>query len=102
MPTRSGNKVSALRAKLAERQTVLDQVRAVLPARLAVAVVTAGVDQGRLTIGVAGAVWASRLRYLTDAVRQQLGDALGTHIMTVKVRIVPPAPAPDASPRTAV
>ena len=71
---------------------MVEQVRAALPARLAMAVVSSGVEQGRLTIGVAGAVWASRLRYLTEYVRKRVGNSLGIAILSVRVRVVPPVP----------
>src|SRR6266404_2508215 len=87
--SRTGNKLSALKVRSQERSLVLDQVRAALPARLAQAVVSAGIEQGRLTIGVAGAVWASRLRYLTESVRKGVGRS-GIPILTVRVRVVPP------------
>jgi hypothetical protein len=86
-----GNRLNALKNRSAERSRVVDQVRAALPARLAEAVVSAGVDQGRLTVGVVGAVWASRLRYTTDVLRKRLGETLGIAIVTVKIKIVPPA-----------
>ena len=66
------------------------QVRAALPARLGEAVVSAGVDQGRLTLGVVGAHWASRLRYSTDIIRKRVGGALGAEIHSVRIRVVPP------------
>jgi hypothetical protein len=69
---------------------VVEQVRAALPARLAEAVASAGIEQGRLTIGVVGAHWASRLRYLTESVRQRVGSSTGTPILSVKVKVVPP------------
>ena len=69
---------------------VVEQVRAALPARLAEAVASAGIEQGRLTIGVVGAHWASRLRYLTESVRQRVGSSMGTPILSVKVKVVPP------------
>src|SRR3979490_1013846 len=62
--SRTGNKLTALKMRSQERALVVEQVRAALPAKLALAVVSAGVDQGRLTIGVLGGVWASRLRSL--------------------------------------
>jgi hypothetical protein len=91
--SRTGNKLTALKKRSQQRAQVLEQVRAALPARLAEAVVSAGIDQGRLTIGVTGAVWASRLRYLTESIRQRVAGATGTPILTVKVRVVPPPPA---------
>jgi Dna[CI] antecedent, DciA len=70
---------------------VVEQVRAALPARLALAVASAGVDQGRLTIGVVGAVWASRIRYFTDAVRKGVSGSLGVEILVIRIRVVPPS-----------
>jgi len=70
---------------------VVEQVRAALPARLALAVASAGVDQGRLTIGVVGAVWASRIRYFTDAVRKGVSGSLGIEILVIRIRVVPPS-----------
>jgi len=69
---------------------VVEQVRAALPARLAQSVVSAGIDSGKLTIGVVGAVWASRLRYLTEVLRKRVGGTMGTAILSVKIRVVPP------------
>ena len=69
---------------------VVEQVRAALPARLALAVASAGVDQGRLTIGVVGAVWATRLRYMTEPVRKRVASSMGISILSVKVRVVQP------------
>ena len=88
--SRTGNKLTALKKRSRERSLVIEQVRAALPARLALAVASAGIDQGRLTIGVVGAHWASRLRYLTDSVRKRVGNSTGTVILSVKVRVVPP------------
>ena len=84
----------------------MEQVRAVVPERLARAVISAGIEQGRLTIGVAGAVWASRLRYLTESVRKRVGSSMKIAIVSVKIRVVPPAaqggpltPGPRPPPR---
>jgi hypothetical protein len=89
----AGKKLSALKARALDRTVVLEQVRAALPARLAEAVASAGLDQGRLTIGVDGAAWASRLRYLTEPLRKSVSEASGTAIVSVRVRVVPPPPA---------
>jgi hypothetical protein len=88
--SRTGNKLAALKTRSLERSLVVEQVRAALPTRLAEAVVSAGLDQGRLTIGVVGAVWASRLRYLTDSIRKRVGSSIGIPVLSVKVRVVPP------------
>jgi hypothetical protein len=88
--SRTGNKLTALKTRSLERALVVEQVRAALPSRLAEAVVSAGLEQGRLTIGVVGAVWASRLRYLTDSIRKRVGSSMGIAVLSVKVRVVPP------------
>jgi hypothetical protein len=90
--SRTGNKLTALKVRSKERSLVVEQVRAALPARLAQAVASAGIEQGRLTIGVVGAVWASRLRYLTESVRTRVAAAAGVAIVNVRVRVVPPRP----------
>jgi hypothetical protein len=88
--SRTGNKLTALKTRSQERSRVLEQVRAVLPARLAQAIASAGIEQGRLTIGVVGAVWASRLRYMTEPVKKHVAGSLGLTILSVKIRVVPP------------
>jgi hypothetical protein len=88
--SRTGNKLTALKRRSRERSLVVEQVRAALPARLALAVASAGIEQGRLTIGVVGAHWASRLRYLTESVRREVGSSTGTAILSVKIRVLPP------------
>src|SRR5271166_2379624 len=75
-----------LSARLAARSQVLDEVRSALPAKLAGHVISAGIDQGRLTIGVSGAVWASRLRYLTHGLRKSVGKTMAISILTVRIR----------------
>jgi hypothetical protein len=91
--SRTGNKLTALKKQSQQRAQVLEQVREALPARLAETVVSAGLDQGRLTIGVVGSVWASRLRYLTESIRKRVASSTATTILSVKVRVVPPPPA---------
>ena len=88
--SRTGNRLTALRTRSQERSRVLEQVRAALPTRLAQAVASAGIEQGRLTIGVVGAVWASRLRYTTESVRKHIAGTTGTAIVSVKIKVVPP------------
>jgi hypothetical protein len=90
--SRSGNKLSTLKKRSADRAGVLVLVRAALPPRLAVAVVSAGVDGGRLTIGVDGAAWASRIRYFSDSARKAVGAALGIEPPSIRIRVVPPNP----------
>lgn len=90
--SRTGNKLTALKARSLERSLVVEQVRAALPAQLALAVASAGIEQGRLTIGVVGAVWASRLRYLTESIRTRVAASTGIAVVSVRVRVVPPLP----------
>jgi hypothetical protein len=87
---RGGKRLSLLKDRRAERAQIVDQVRSALPARLAESVVSAGLEQGRLTIGVAGAVWASRLRYSTEAIRTRVAKALAKDVLVVRIRVVPP------------
>ena len=88
---RGGKRLSRLVDQAAERSQSVEQVRAALPARLAQSVASAGLDGGRLTIGVVGAVWASRLRYSSDAIRKRVAKSLGKEVLTVRIRVVPPA-----------
>jgi hypothetical protein len=87
---RGGKRLSLLNVRSSERSQVLAQVRAALPPKLQDAVVSAGLEQGRLTIGVVGAQWASRLRYSTEVIRTRLAGSSGTAIQTIRIRVVPP------------
>jgi hypothetical protein len=78
-----------LSSRLEQRSQVLEQVRSALPPKLAGQVLSAGIDQGRLSIGVSSAVWASRLRYSTAILRKSVGDSLKINILRVQIRIVP-------------
>jgi hypothetical protein len=89
---RGGKRLSRLVDQAAERSQIVEQVRAALPVRLARSVVSAGLDGGRLTIGVVGAVWASRLRYSTDTIAKRVAKSLGKDVLTVRIRVVPPLP----------
>jgi Dna[CI] antecedent, DciA len=86
---RVGGRLVGLNRRVRERSRVLEEVRASLPARLAQAVISAGVEEGRLTIGVVGSVWASRIRYFSEATRLTLSERLGTQLLVVRVRVVP-------------
>ena len=87
---RGGKRLSRLVDEAAERAQIVEQVRAALPARLAQSVASAGLEGGRLTIGVVGAVWASRLRYSSDVIRRRVVKSLDKEILTVRIRVVPP------------
>ena len=85
------NKLKRLAERLDERATVLAVVHRNLPARLAAQVASAGLEKGRLTLGVRGGAWGSRLRYVTGELRGAVGKALGTDIISVRIRVLPPA-----------
>jgi hypothetical protein len=86
---KSNGRLAGLNARSKHRSKVLDEVRAALPSRLAQAVVSAGVEEGRLTIGVVGSVWASRIRYASEATRVTLNEKLGIQLLSVRIRVVP-------------
>lgn len=85
-----GKTLAALRLKSQQRSLVLEQVCAALPERLARAVVSAGIDHGTLSIGVAGAVWATRLRFLAETLRKRVGESTGIDVLSVRVRVAAP------------
>jgi hypothetical protein len=87
---RGTKKLSQLTQRANQRAKVLVEVRSALPERLAESVVSAGLEEGRLSVGVAGAVWASRVRYHLPAVRARLQTALGLDVISVRMRVVPP------------
>lgn len=84
-----GKRLSSLAARIAARSTTLEHVCAALPAELAQAVVSAGLEEGTLTIAVASAAWAARLRYSADSLRSPVGDALGAQIDGVRIKVIP-------------
>lgn len=87
----SGPRLAALKARSQARARILEHVRAALPTPLAATVVSAGLEHGRLSVGVAGAVWATRLRYVTDTLRTQVSAATGLEVQSVRIRVVPPS-----------
>jgi hypothetical protein len=87
-----GGRLRSLKERSRKRSQTLTQVLAALPSKLAATVTTAGIEHGRLTIGVSGAAWASRLRYVTEVLRQRVGDAMGIEIRTVRIKVVHPDP----------
>lgn len=86
-----GKKLRELTQRLSERATILALVRCNLPPKLAPRVHTAGLENGRLTLGVNGAAWASRLRYVTADLRRAVGNSVGVEIVSVRIRVLPPA-----------
>ncbi len=83
-------RLSALKVRADERTVALEHVCRALPPHLAETVVSAGLERGRLTIGVSGAVWAARLRYLTDTLALRVGSSMGIDVQSVRIRVVPP------------
>jgi hypothetical protein len=87
-----GKRLSDLKTKAQARTRAFEHVCAALPPPLARTVVSAGLEHGQLTIGVAGAAWAARLRYVTEALRVQVGSSMSVDIQKVRIRVVPPRP----------
>lgn len=88
----SSGRLTSLRARSRDRSEVLAHVRAALPAELAGPVLTAGIENGRLTVGVSGGAWAARLRYRTEVLRKCVAGTLGREIHSVRIKVVQPGP----------
>lgn len=86
------SKLKALKTRVQLRSQVLECVRSSLPAKLAKQVISAGVEQGTLKVGVSGAVWASRIRYFADELRKSIEESSKKPVLTIKIRVIPPAP----------
>jgi hypothetical protein len=85
-----GKPLSALRSRSRARLETLDHVRAALSPTLAATVVTAGLEGGALTLGVAGSHWASRLRYSSEALRTQVSQTMAVPVLKVRIKVIPP------------
>ena len=85
-----GKRLADIKRRTGERAMVLREVRSALPRELAQAVFSAGILEGKLTLGVTSAAFASRLRYVTQELRQRLGESRGVDIQPVRIRVVPP------------
>jgi hypothetical protein len=81
-------RLKGLQARSRERGDVLAQVRAALPTEFEGTVITAGIEEGRLIVGVSGGAWASRLRYRSQALRERVAGALGREIHSVRIKVV--------------
>jgi hypothetical protein len=86
-----GKRLASLQRRAGERTSILTQVKTALIPKLAAVVSTAGLEEGRLTIGVTSAAWASRLRYSTEAIRKRVAQSSGIDIQRVRIRVVPPS-----------
>jgi hypothetical protein len=85
-----GKRLTDLQVKSRARTSTLEHVRAALPPTLAENVVSAGIEQGRLTLGVATASWAARLRYVTETLKMRVNETARADIHSVRIRVVPP------------
>jgi hypothetical protein len=81
-------RLKALETQRGERRDVLMHVRAALPPDLGRTVITAGIEEGRLIVGVSGGAWASRLRYRSKLLREYVAGALGREIQSVRIKVV--------------
>jgi hypothetical protein len=95
----SSGRLKSLQARRRERSEVLSRVRAALPPELQASVVTAGIEQGRLIVGVSGGVWATRLRYRAKALREHIASTLGQEIHSVRIKVVQTPPSDTALQR---
>jgi hypothetical protein len=98
--TSGSKRLSTLTSQSRERSVVLAHVCSGLPPRLAENVASAGVEEGRLTIGVVGAACASRLRYVTETLRKRVSESMGVEIQSVRIKVVPPPPPKPESAQT--
>ena len=85
-------RLKGLQIRRRERSDVLAHVRAALPPELEGTVITAGIEEGRLIVGVSGGAWASRLRYRSQALRESVAGTLGREIHSVRIKVVHVAP----------
>lgn len=94
-PASSPGILEGLKERVRERTAVKQAVCAVLAPALAQAIASAGIEGGELTVGVVGAAWASRLRYVTESLKLRVAESLGVRIDRVRIRVVPPPPQQD-------
>ena len=85
-----GNRIGALKKRASGRSATLEHVCRALPEELAAVVSSAGIEDARLTIGVASAAWAARLRYGTETLRMRVSGSTGIPIDSVRIKVVPP------------
>jgi hypothetical protein len=79
-----------LRERLDERSELLLRVRSCLPPRLIDHVISAGLQDGCLTLGTQSAAWSSRLRYVKNDLQTQLHRDHGLAITSVRIRVMAP------------
>jgi hypothetical protein len=81
--------LGTLAARSRGRAEILAAVQLALPPRLAAEVLSAGLEAGRLTVGVSSAAWAARLRYFTNDLRKAVGTTTRKTILSVRLRVLP-------------
>jgi len=79
-----------LRTRLDARSELLIKVRSSLPARLIDHVVSAGLQDGCLTLGTISPAWAARLRYVKSNLQVQLNTDHALGVSAVKIKVVNP------------
>ena len=84
----SSKALSVLRQRLDERGRLLLRVRAILPARFVEYVLSAGYQDGVLTLGTESAAWASRLRYVAPQLIVKFQADYGVSVEKVRVRVI--------------
>jgi len=88
--TGGGPRLAGLKQQTLQRTSTLEHVCAALPPELAKVVLSAGIDAGQLTIGVAGGTWAARLRYVTETLRIRVSTSMKVDIERIRIKVVPP------------
>jgi hypothetical protein len=84
--------VERLRKGSAEADRALSAVREALPEGLGERVWGAAVRDGTLTVLVASAAWATRVRYHAPGLKDDVGQRLGVALERVQVRVRPRGP----------
>ena len=103
---RQGAPFAALGAALRQRDRLLAEVRALLPAELRAHCVGATREGERLTLTTEASVWAARLRFAVPPLLAAYAQR-GAPLTKVQVRVLPPTPlraagaelTPEAAPR---
>jgi len=82
----SGKTLATIGGKLAEQDALLKQLRSLLPEPLSAHCVWSILKQGELIVLVDSPAWASRLRYLSPKITQQLRQT-GLAVRGVQVKV---------------
>ena len=82
-------KLQRLKAGAEAASQVLAAVRSALPGEVANHVYGAQLKQGRLTVVVDGAGWATRVRYAALEIAPTVGATIGGEVTAVRVQVRP-------------